>query len=229
MPQLVDFFCANTTESQKVILTGHLIQCVQYSALPEPIKHVLLSKENDFNTFLRELLALSSNTTWQNVGADDLTEPLLSEPLETKAFGKVKKALPVYAWGTISAVTGGTLWNIINHLLGLTYYMGGLKADSVAAWALFGNCNRFSDHPDFSACFSKQETVKGHPSHFPLCCCQRPDCAGFFCLRHPRGDRKDWPGLVVWIKTVKIIKTAEQFIVSSFRGEAQVLCSLICI
>lgn len=143
MPQIVNYFYTAATESQKAILSERLIECVRHSTLPVCVKQILFSKKDCFKAFLLELLTLSINTTWKNTEAVGSSDPVLQYASRLVNLN-ARAGLSVLAWSILSAVAGGSIWNLINLLFGWTYYMGALKVEPTAAWPfIWGSVTAF--------------------------------------------------------------------------------------
>ena len=152
--QIVDILLKKTTTGQEIILAAHITEFIRASSLPEELKNSLLTKSIDCPIFLREALIISlydthdisalsgiSNAIPEGAAASPApSNPQASpDPPETLKI-RLGRHMTTPVCAVASAVLGGALWNLANHIFGWTYYMGSPGGEPYGLSAFVWGC-----------------------------------------------------------------------------------------
>ena len=120
VPGIVKFVMENSCESERHFMRGEILICINRSPLDSRLKASIIAKE-DFRSFLEEVFYIA-NIKKESVELEQTEQPDLNK---TQGM-EIVTAIPVISllFALMASASGGFLWNLFNHLFGLTYYSG---------------------------------------------------------------------------------------------------------
>ncbi|MDR0782539.1 MAG: hypothetical protein LBE83_02100 [Propionibacteriaceae bacterium] len=108
---IVRFVMDSTHEAERAKLRIEMNAYIEASTLEDPVKTALI-EEGDFETYVAAVLRLAL-TERRKKPREDPPPTRLVVPLVTIVFA------------LLAAISGGLIWNLVNHLASWGYYMGG--------------------------------------------------------------------------------------------------------
>ena len=119
LPDIIRFVTESSISAERIMLRLEMDAYILSSSLSDEIKEGL-SGEEDFEKYITGVLRMALA---ERRNKSPATPPRITVPLKSIIFA------------LLAAVSGGLIWNVINHLLSLGFYMGGSGNEPIGTLA----------------------------------------------------------------------------------------------